>query len=73
LQNRLKAKLKQMCLWSTKRKKIVGCIFSVEEIEPNIEKVKAVLNMTIPQNVKYVQKPTRRMTTFNKFNLGQDL
>ena len=37
-------------------------------IEANPEKVKAILEMTLPKTMKEVQRLTRRVTALNKFN-----
>jgi hypothetical protein len=47
--------------------KILGCIISAKGIDPNPEKVQAILNMRIPENIKDIQKLTRRLAALNKF------
>ena len=40
---------------------------SQQGIEANPKKIKAILEMTSPRNVKEVQKLTRRVAAFNRF------
>ena len=55
-----------MCLWSS-----LGEVLRVHGIpmgiEANSEKVRAILDMTLPKTVKEVQKLTGRIAAFNKF------
>ena len=55
-----------MCLWSS-----LGEVLRVhgipKGIEANLEKVRAILDMTLPKTVKEVQKLTGRIAAFNKF------
>jgi hypothetical protein len=47
--------------------KILDCIVSTKGIDPNPDKVQAILNMRIPENIKDVQKLTRRLAALNRF------
>jgi hypothetical protein len=47
--------------------KILGCIVSAKGIDPNPNKVQAILNMRIPENIKGVQKLTGRLAALNRF------
>ena len=47
--------------------KFLGFMVSQREIEANLEKVRAILEMTSPKTVKEVQKLIRRIATFNRF------
>ena len=45
----------------------MGFMVSQSGIEANLEKVKAILNMTSPETVKEVQKLTGRIAALNRF------
>jgi hypothetical protein len=47
--------------------KILDCIISAKGIDPNPDKVQAILNMRIPENIKAVQKLTGRLAALNRF------
>jgi hypothetical protein len=47
--------------------KILGCIVSAKGIHPNPDKVQAILNMRIPENIKDVQNLTGRLAALNRF------
>jgi hypothetical protein len=47
--------------------KNLGCIVSAKGIDPNPDKVQAILNMRIPENIKDVQKLTGRLAALNRF------
>jgi hypothetical protein len=59
-----------MHLWTSERKKILGCIVSAKGIDPNPDKVQAILNIKVPKNIKDVQKLTGRLTALNGFILN---
>jgi hypothetical protein len=59
-----------MHLWTSERKKILGCIVSAKGIDPNPDKVQAILNIKVPKNIKDVQKLTGRLTALNRFILN---
>lgn len=56
-----------MYFWSSKRKKILGCIVSAKGMDPNPEKIHAILNMEVPRNIKDIQKLTGRLVALNRF------
>jgi hypothetical protein len=60
-----------MHLWTSERKKILGCIVSAKGIDPNPDKVQAILNIKVPKNIKDVQKLTGRLAALNRFILNQ--
>ena len=45
----------------------MGFMVSQRGIEANSEKVRAILDITLPKTVKEVQKLTRRIAALNKF------
>jgi hypothetical protein len=47
--------------------KILGYIVSAKGIDPNPDKVQAILNMRISKNIKDVQKLTGRLPALNRF------
>jgi hypothetical protein len=57
----------EKCTFGVQKGKILGCIVSAKGIDPNPDKVQAILNMRIPENIKDVQKLTGRLTTLNRF------
>jgi hypothetical protein len=46
------------CTFEVLKGKILGCIVSAKGIDPNLDKVQAILNMRVPENIKDVQKLT---------------
>jgi hypothetical protein len=59
--NLRKANLKlnpEKCTFRVQKGKILGCIVSSKGIDPNPDKVQAILNMEVPKNIKDVQKLT---------------
>jgi hypothetical protein len=68
--NLRKANLKlnpEKCTFGVQKGKILGCIVSAKGIDPNPEKLKAILNMEVPRNIKDVQKLTGRLASLNRF------
>jgi hypothetical protein len=57
------------CTFRVQKGKILGCIVSIKGIDPNPDKVQAILNMRIPKNIKDVQKLTERLAALNRFIL----
>jgi hypothetical protein len=57
----------EKCTFGVQKGKISGCIVSAKGIDPNPDKVQAILNMRIPENIKDVQKLTGRLATLNRF------
>ena len=55
------------CVFEVSLGKFLGFMVSQRGIEPNPEKVKAILDMTSPRNVKEVQRLTGRVATLNRF------
>jgi hypothetical protein len=55
------------CTFGVQKGKILGCIVSTKGIDPNPDKVQAILNMRIPKNIKDVQKLTGRLAALNRF------
>ena len=49
------------CAFGVSSRKFLGFMISQRGIEANPKKVKAILEMTSPRNVKEVQKLTRRV------------
>jgi hypothetical protein len=49
------------------REKILGCIVSAKGINQNPDKVQAILNIRVPENIKDVQKLTGRLDALNRF------
>jgi len=46
---------------------LLGCIVSAKGINPNPDKVQAILNMKVPENIKDIQKFTGRLAALNRF------
>ena len=68
--NLKKANLKlnpKKCTFLFHKGKILGCIILAKGIEPNQDKVQAVLNMKILENIKDVQKLIGRLAALNRF------
>jgi hypothetical protein len=57
----------EKCTFGVQKGKILGCIVSAKGIDPNPDKVKAILNMKVPKNIKDVQKLTGRLAALNRF------
>ena len=55
------------CVFGVSLGKFLGFMVSQRGIEANPEKVKAILDMTSPRNVKEVQRLTGRVATLNRF------
>ena len=54
------------CTFRVASEKFLGFMLSQRGIEANLEKVRAILDMTSPKNVKEVQKLTGRIVALNK-------
>jgi hypothetical protein len=57
----------EKCTFGVKKRKILGYIISAKGIDPNLDKVQAILNMRIPENIKDVQKLIGRLAALNRF------
>jgi hypothetical protein len=57
----------EKCTFGVQKGKILGCIVSAKGIDPNPDKVQAILNMKVPKNIKDVQKFTGRLAALNRF------
>lgn len=55
------------CAFGVSPGKFLGFMVSQRGIEANLEKVKAILETSSPKTIKEVQKPTRKVTTLNRF------
>ena len=55
------------CTFGVQKGKILGCIVSTKGIDPNPDKVRSILNMKIPENIKDVQKLIGRLAALNRF------
>ena len=55
------------CVFGVSSSKFLGLMVSQRGIEANLEKVKAILDMTSPRNVKEVLRLTGRIATLNRF------
>jgi hypothetical protein len=44
----------EKCTFGVQKGKNLGCIVSAKGIDPNPDKVQAILNMRIPENIKDV-------------------
>ena len=55
------------CDFKVSSGKFLEFMVSQRGIEANLEKVKAILEMSSPKTVKEVQSLTRRVATLNKF------
>ena len=55
------------CAFGVVSGKFLGFMVSQREIEANLEKVRAILEMTSPKTVKEFQKLTRRIVALNRF------
>ena len=55
------------CVFGVASEKFLGFMVSQRGIEANPEKVRAILDMTLPRTVKEVQKLTRRIAALNRF------
>jgi hypothetical protein len=55
------------CTFGVQKEKILGCIISAKGIDPNPDKIQAILNIRIPKNIKDVQKLTERLVALNRF------
>ena len=56
-----------LCVFGVLSGKFLGFMVSEQGIEANLEKVKAILDMTSPKTVKEVQRLTRRVAALNRF------
>ena len=54
------------CTFRVASEKFLGFMLSQRGIEANLEKVRAILDMTSPKTVKEVQKLTGRIVALNK-------
>ena len=55
------------CIFGVSSSKFLGFMVSQWGIEANLEKVKAILDMTSLRSVKEVQRLTGRITALNRF------
>ena len=55
------------CAFGVASRKFLGFMVSHRGIEANPEKIKAILDMKSPQNIKEVQSLTGRVTALNRF------
>ena len=55
------------CVFGVSSGKFLGFMVSQQGIEANLEKVKAILKMTSPRNIKEVQRLTGRVAALNHF------
>ena len=55
------------CAFGVSSGKFLGFMVSHTGIEANLDKIKAILNMEPPRNIKKVQSLTRRVTALNRF------
>ena len=55
------------CVFGVSSSKFLGFMVSQRGIEANLEKVRAILNMTSPKSVKEVQRLPRQIATLNRF------
>lgn len=55
------------CAFGVSSRKFFGFMVSQRGIEVNLEKVKAILEMSSPKMIKEVQSLTRRVAAFNRF------
>ena len=55
------------CVFGVSSGKFLGFMVSQQGIEANLEKVKAILKMTSPRNIKEVQRLTGRVAASNHF------
>ena len=55
------------CAFGVASRNFLGFMVSHRGIEANLEKIKAILDMKPPQNIKEVQSLTGRVATLNRF------
>jgi len=55
------------CMFGVRSGKFLGFIISSRGIEANLDKIKAVLDMKPPQNIKEVQPPTGYIAALGRF------
>jgi len=55
------------CIFGISSSKFLGFMVSQREIKANLEKVKAILDMTSLRSVKEVQRLIGRITALNRF------
>ena len=55
------------CVFGVSSGKFLGYMVSQQGIEANLQKVKAILKMTSPRNIKEVQRLTGRVAALNHF------
>ena len=55
------------CAFEVSAGKFLGYIIHHQGIEVNPEKIKSILNMLAPRNIKEIQSLTGRMTTLGRF------
>jgi hypothetical protein len=68
--NMREARLKlnpEKCVFGVTSGKVLGCLVSMEGIEANPDKIRAIIEMLPPQNRKEIQKLTNRIAALNKF------
>jgi hypothetical protein len=68
--NMCEAKLKlnlEKCVFGVTRGKVLGCLVSSKGIEASPNKIKAILQMQLPQTRKEVQKLAGHITALNRF------
>lgn len=57
------------CVLGVSSGKFLGFMVSQQDVEANLDKIRAILEMTPPKNVKEVQILNERVATLNKFVL----
>jgi hypothetical protein len=57
----------EKCVLGVLRSKVLGCLVSMKDIEANLDKIRAILQMQPPQNRKEVQKLTSWIVALNRF------
>jgi hypothetical protein len=68
--NTRKAKLKlnpDKCVFGVTRGKVLVCLVSTKGIEARLDKIKAILQMQLPQTRKEAQKLVGRIAALNRF------
>jgi hypothetical protein len=68
--NMCEAKLKlnlEKCIFGITKGKVLGCLVSTKGIEANPNKIRALIQMQLPQSRKDVQKLTSRISSSNQY------
>lgn len=55
------------CVFSVVSRKFLGIMVSQRNVEANLDKVRAILEMTPPKNIKEVQSLNSRVAAHNRF------